>query len=267
MTREKIPFASLSNGGVLPLEALPSLAPDEFAEAVVESIGLGLRISAYFGSPVRDKEPERIIVLADDERNRLYTGRSPTGPDGFPSIATACPQAQLFEREIAEQFGLVPRGHPWLKPVRYCRSWTIGSAGRDAWGRAADEAILPGVGDFYRVEGEGIHEVAVGPVHAGVIEPGHFRFQCHGERVIHLEIALGYQHRGIEEALIGGPNPRSLHYAETIAGDSTIAHASSYCQVLEALSGYRRPARAQALQAIALELERLANHLGDMGAL
>jgi Ni,Fe-hydrogenase III large subunit len=135
--------------------------------------------------------------------------------------------------------------------VRYTGSWTSASA----------------AGDFYRVEGEQVHEVAVGPVHAGIIEPGHFRFQCHGERVFHLEIALGYQHRGVEEAMIGGPDKRSIHYAETAAGDSTVAHAISYCQNIESLATCRRPARAQAMGAIALELERLANHVGDLGAL
>ena len=115
--------------------------------------------------------------------------------------------------------------------------------------------------------GEQVHEVAVGPVHAGVIEPGHFRFQCHGEQVFHLEIALGYQHRGVERAMEGGPNRRSLHYMETAAGDTTIGHATSYCQIVEALSGTRKSARAQVLRGVALELERLANHTGDLGAL
>jgi len=169
----------------------------------------------------------------------------------------------LFEREIAEQFGLTPVGHPWLKPLRYHRSWTP----RDAWGRPPDQPILPAVGDFYRVEGDEVHEVAVGPVHAGVIEPGHFRFQCHGEQVFHLEIALGYQHRGVERAMVGGPNKRSIHYAETLAGDTTIAHATAFCQVLEALARCQKTARAQTLRSIALELERLANHVGDLGAL
>jgi Ni,Fe-hydrogenase III large subunit len=135
-------------------------------------------------------------------------------------------------------------------------------------GRAAP-ASRPKIGEveFYRIEGDEVHEVAVGPVHAGVIEPGHFRFQCHGEAVMHLEISLGYQHRGVERALVGGPNPRSLHLAETLAGDTTIGHATAYCQVVEALAGTRPPPRALALRAIALELERLANHVGDLGAL
>jgi len=109
--------------------------------------------------------------------------------------------------------------------------------------------------------------VAVGPVHAGVIEPGHFRFQCHGETVFHLEIALGYQHRGVERALEGGPHPLSLKQAETAAGDSTAAHGWAHCRVLEGLAGLAVPARADRVRGIALELERVANHVGDLGAL
>src|ERR1019366_1888888 len=109
--------------------------------------------------------------------------------------------------------------------------------------------------------------VAVGPVHAGIIEPGHFRFQCAGEEVLFLEITLGYQHRGIEKALVGGPHLATLSQMETVAGDTTIAHATAYASVMEALAGTEAPLRAQWLRAMALELERLANHTGDMGAL
>ena len=121
--------------------------------------------------------------------------------------------------------------------------------------------------DFYRVEGTEVHEVGVGPVHAGVIEPGHFRFQCHGERVLHLEISLGYQHRGVERALLGGPDRRSIHYLETAAGDTSIGHGAAYCEIVEALAGVAPAARGAALRDVALELERLANHVGDLGAL
>ena len=86
-----------------------------------------------------------------------------------------------------------------------------------------------------------MHEVAVGPVHAGIIEPGHFRFQCHGEEVFHLEISLGYQHRGVERAIVGGPSKRTIHYMETLAGDTSVGHATAYCQALrlDGLSGAR----------------------------
>src|SRR5439155_10584381 len=128
-----------------------------------------------------------------------------------------------------------------------------------------DQAPQIGVTDFYRVGGEEVHEVAVGPVHAGVIEPGHFRFQCHGETVFHLEISLGYQHRGVEKALFGGPTKRTIHYMETLAGDTSVGHARAYCQNLETLAGCTVPLRAQLLRAIAIELERCANHTGDLG--
>src|SRR5438552_6512860 len=121
--------------------------------------------------------------------------------------------------------------------------------------------------EFFSVAGAEIHEVAVGPVHAGVIEPGHFRFNCHGERVIHLEISLGYQHRGVERALRGGPDRHSLYLAETVAGDTTAGHATAYCQLLEGLAGAECSPRANALRAIGIELERIANHIGDLGAL
>src|SRR5258705_7499516 len=160
---------------------------------------------------------------------------------------------------MAETFGVEPHGHPWLKPVRFQQPW------RKA--RDASQAPLIGVTDFYRVEGDEVHEVAVGPVHAGIIEPGHFRFQCHGEKVFHLEISLGYQHRGIERHLVGGPTPRTVHYMETLAGDTTLGHATAYCHAVEALSRIHAPAKAQFIRGIALELERLANHVGDLGAL
>ena len=256
---------NMTNGSSVALEAIPDLSWSDFESALLAAVAQQRRVVALFAA--EGDHPEALnlyAVLADDASNQLAVARTPVEDDRFPSLAVRCPQVHLFEREIAEQFGVLPVGHPWLKPVRFRKSWR---PGRDAWGRKPDEPIEPGVMDFYRVEGAQVHEVAVGPVHAGVIEPGHFRFQCHGEEVFHLEISLGYQHRGVEEALKGGPTKRSIHYAETLAGDTTIAHATAYCQVLEALAHCRQSARAQTLRGIALELERLANHVGDLGAL
>jgi Ni,Fe-hydrogenase III large subunit len=203
-------------------------------------------------------------VLADSTRALLRVGRTTLASDTFPSLTPDCSQVHLFEREIAEQYGVRPEGHPWFKPVRFHASYR---PGHDAWDRQPGQAPVIGVADYYRVEGEEIHEVAVGPVHAGVIEPGHFRFQCHGEHVFHLEISLGYQHRGAEQSLAGGPTKRTLHTIETVAGDTSIGHATAYCQVIEALTGCQPPIRAEVLRGVALELERLANHVGDLGAL
>ena len=112
-----------------------------------------------------------------------------------------------------------------------------------------------------------MHEVAVGPVHAGIIEPGHFRFQAHGEEVLALEIMLGYQHRGVERLLETSDQLRAILVAESIAGDTVIGHASAACGAIEALARSRKTPRAQAIRGIALELERLANHIGDLGAM
>ncbi len=264
MTQAPANLALIGNGRAIPLETIPALAFPDFEQTILAGVAADQRVAALFGASTAKPGVTRIcVVLADDAQNQLAVARTEIEGASFPSLTPRCPQVHLFEREIAEQFGLTPIGHPWLKPVRYQRSWT----GRDAWDRPAGEPILPAVGDFYRVEGEEVHEVAVGPVHAGVIEPGHFRFQCHGEQVFHLEIALGYQHRGVERAMLGGPHPRSLSTAETLAGDSTIAHATAYCQVIEALARCQKPPRAQSLRGMALELERIANHVGDLGAL
>jgi len=157
-----------------------------------------------------------------------------------------------------------PEGHPWFKPLRFQKPLCDGPG---FWSADDGAGLLPGVMDFYRVEGDEVHEVAVGPVHAGIIEPGHFRFQCHGEEVFHLEIALGYQHRGIERAMTGGPFLRTMHLMETIAGDTTIGHGQAYCMNMETLGSVFAPPRAEAVRGIALELERLANHTGDLGAI
>jgi Ni,Fe-hydrogenase III large subunit len=241
---------------------IPLTAPDAFFAGILDLVESGGRIASYFGVPTAEGA-ELWCLLAFQSDGLLAVARSPAG-SSFPSIASACPQASLFEREIAEQCGIVPEGHPWLKPVRFHRSLV---AGRDAWGRKEGEPILPGVMPFYRVEGEEVHEVAVGPVHAGIIEPGHFRFQCHGEEVFHLEISLGFQHRGIEASLAGGPHGSTPYRMEAAAGDTTVGHMQAYCMAMEALGSVRVPARGEALRGIALELERLANHAGDLGAI
>ena len=241
-------FAPMSNATSLPWADAPELRADELVEATVAEISRGARLCAWFGVPENDAT-QIAVVLAYDADNTLAVARSAPVKDRYPSLTKQCAQAHLFERELWEQHGIAPDGHPWLKPVR------------------RQNGDHPATGKFFQVAGREIHEVAVGPVHAGVIEPGHFRFQCNGEDVLHLEIALGYQHRGVEEALVGGPHRATMSQMETAAGDSTTAHATAYVTVLEALAGTEAPMRAQWLRAVALELERLANHAGDLGAL
>jgi Ni,Fe-hydrogenase III large subunit len=254
------PFLPVHNAHALPLKELPLLPVETFREALLVAVESGGRLVALYGRPVGDALRLHAIVATSE--GALTTACADVGAS-YRALTPDCPQAQAFEREIAEQWGVRPEGHPWLKPLRYHRSYTS----RDAWGRAPHAELLPCVTDFFRVEGDEVHEVAVGPVHAGVIEPGHFRFQCHGEEVFHLEIALGYQHRGVERALIGGPHRRTLAIMETLAGDTTLGHATAYCQAVEALAGGAATARGEALRGVALELERIANHIGDLGAL
>jgi Ni,Fe-hydrogenase III large subunit len=258
-------LASLVNGRAIDRGAIPRMSMQEFQEAIVASVGAGQRVVSLFGAAGADESRvELYVVIADDQESRLRVGMTTIEGDRFPSLTPRCTQVHLFEREIGEQFGVAAEGHPWFKPVRYHASYRVGHG---ALGGQAGRKHEIGVTDFYRVEGEEVHEVAVGPVHAGVSEPGHFRFQCHGEDVFHLEISLGYQHRGVERAMTGGPGKRSVHYAETLAGDTMVGHCTAYCQVVEALAGLGKTARAQTLRGISLELERLANHVGDLGAL
>jgi Ni,Fe-hydrogenase III large subunit len=258
-------FARLRNGTALPRQEVPCLSLADFRAGILGAVDSGCRVSALFAdAAASSSRVELYAILADPRRGLLYAARTDGVGDTFPSLTPECPQVHLFEREIAEQYGVRPEGHPWFKPVRFHESYR---PDKDAWGRPPGTKPVVGVTDFYRVEGEEIHEVAVGPVHAGIIEPGHFRFQCHGEEVFHLEISLGYQHRGIERALIGGPDKRTVHTMEAIAGDTSVGHATAYALAVEALAGSNVPVRAEALRGIALELERLANHTGDLGAL
>ncbi|HTV49498.1 MAG TPA: NADH-quinone oxidoreductase subunit C [Phycisphaerae bacterium] len=260
-------FLTIHNGRAVPRHNVPRLSQEQFGHAILDALADGCRVSALFAAPDgpdQSFDPLMYAVLADDETSVLRLATARIEGKTFPSLAQSCPQIQLFEREIAEQYGCTPVGHPWLKPVRFAPPLAPQSSA--PWSQDGEIPQI-GVTDFYRVGGDEVHEVAVGPVHAGVIEPGHFRFQCQGEEILHLEISLGYQHRGVERALIGGPDKRSIHYAETLAGDTTIGHGTAFSLAVEALANCRKSARAQALRGIGLELERLANHIGDLGAL
>ena len=256
------------NASPVPIADVPVLALDDFRESLKEQLAHNsASLLALFGVPHGSQTLRLYGATSIGATGQIFLMATDVG-DRYPALTQHVTQAHWFEREIAEQWGVVPEDHPWLKPIRFHRSYI---EGKDAWGRAVGEKILPCVQpdgtDYFKVCGDEIHEVAVGPVHAGVIEPGHFRFQCHGEHVFTLEIELGFQHRGIERRLVGGPDKRTMHYMESLSGDATIGHASAYCQLMEGLAGNEAPLRAQAIRALALELERLANHTGDLGAM
>jgi len=190
----------------------------------------------------------------------------PASTASFPSLATRSFAASRFEREIHDLLGLVPLGHPDLRRLALHQFWPADyhPLRRDVTARTdfvdAGEAF-----PFRRVEGEGIYEITVGPVHAGIIEPGHFRFSVEGETIVNLETRLGFVHKGTEKLFETLPFERTPALAERVSGDSAVGHALAYCQALEALTGCAVPARGAWLRVVLLELERLYNHVGDVG--
>jgi Ni,Fe-hydrogenase III large subunit/Ni,Fe-hydrogenase III component G len=184
----------------------------------------------------------------------------------FPSLATRSFPASRFEREIHDLMGLAPTGHPELRRLALHQFWPEGyhPLRRDTAPRR-DFADAGQPFPFRRVEGEGIFEITVGPVHAGIIEPGHFRFSVEGEEIVSLETRLGFVHKGTEKLFETLPFARTPELAERVSGDESVAHALAYCQALERLAGIAVPPRAAWLRVALLELERLYNHVGDVG--
>lgn len=237
------PMARTYNTSPVPLAEIPIEPVDAFRTSVIKALSGGARLVSFFGFAQRSGH-RLCAVLASDRDGQLAI-ISTEVQSSFPSLTPECPQAERFEREILEQTGIVPVGHPRPNPVRHPDAGTA----------------------FMQVQGDEVHEVGVGPIHAGVIEPGHFRFQCHGETVLWLDVSLGYQHRGIERTLLGAPTNRTLRVMEAAAGDSTVAHAMAYCQLGEALARSQASPRGDTLRGIALELERIANHTSTLGAM
>ena len=254
----------ITNGRTVSLADIPVLEYWEFRSLILESVAGGANLAALI--PRRSEEETLLFAVIVSPGEKELTLVQARVEDSFPSLTPEYPGAQAFEREIAEQWGIIPEGHPWLKPLRF-EPPLSGKANSALPHSFQGGKRLPSVMDFFRVEGDEVHEVAVGPVHAGVIEPGHFRFQCHGEKVMLLEISLGYQHRGIEKMLLGGPAVNTRHLLETAAGDTTCGHALAYAMNIEALAGLEVAEEALRLRSVALELERIANHTGDLGAM
>ncbi|MDE2299941.1 MAG: NADH-quinone oxidoreductase subunit C, partial [Burkholderiales bacterium] len=187
----------------------------------------------------------------------------------FPDLAGVFPCAARMQRTVADLSGLQAEGardtRAWLSHGVWPSATPLQPGPTDA-GRGAAGA-LPADYPFVRVEGDGVHEIAVGPVHAGIIEPGHFRFSAVGEKVLRLEAHLGYTHKGIERRFTELAPLDAHRLAGRVSGDSTVAFAWAYCMALESAWQAEIPDRAAWLRALLLERERVANHLGDLGAL
>jgi Ni,Fe-hydrogenase III large subunit/Ni,Fe-hydrogenase III component G len=181
----------------------------------------------------------------------------------FPSVAALHPAANRLERAIASLYGLKPVG------AADTRAWLdLGFWGMThPLGKAKKSRVAPAPYEFLPVEGEALHQIAVGPVHAGIIEPGHFRFTANGETVVRLEERLGYVHKGIESLMAGAKIEQGARLASRTSGDSTVAYAFAFAQAVEAALQVGVPQRAVWLRALMAELERMANHFGDFGAI
>ncbi len=247
-------WAEIKNLQSISLKEIPRLPFDELRAQLLNGISKGYRLVQFFG----DKENDEVIlytVLADDEQSKLFAASSSfRNEKSFESITPEAKSFHLFEREFFEQFGIEPKGHPWLKPVR-----------KGIAGISQQETQY----EFFKMSGEEVHEVGVGPIHAGIIEPGHFRFSCHGEQIYHLEIELGFQHRGVEDLFLKNKNKfiYLLKLSESIAGDTVIGHAGTFARAMESLAGINISRKAMMIRTIALELERIGIHLGDLSAL
>ena len=256
------PGLTLENGEAAELDSVPDLSVALFRDFVITSAGAGKRIAALFahapavapGAPL-----DLYAVVADEQTASLALARTrveggdvrvddtPNARRCTSSSARSPSSTDVFPRPSLAQTRALPavvrQPHNQVRHlVRSSASWTTTASKATKCTRSRSVPYMP-----------------------GIIEPGHFRFQCHGEKVFHLEISLGYQHRGIERALAGGPAPRTVHYMETLAGDTTIGHTTAYCHAVEGLARVHAPAKAQFVRGIALELERIANHVGDLG--
>ena len=229
------------NNTKINLNDIPTLKITELRAAIIEE---KKRPIAFFGKDWGEGRVKLFCILADDKNSQLLVSSAlfEANEKTYECITNDIAAFHIFEREFYENFGIKPLNHPWLKPVR------------------KNQKEYP----FFEMDGEEVHQVAVGPIHAGVIEPGHFRFMCHGETVYHLEIMLGYQNRGVEALMVKKPSNK---LAESICGDSVIAYNSAYSQVMETLKDIHISDKAQLIRKLALEMERAAIHIGDLGAI
>ena len=242
----------------VPLSEIPEASYAEFyADLAAKLADARYHIAHYFALPLGDRLRFFCLLLDDAEAKVLIASHAMEYYDEqeLPSLTALHPQVHPFERDIAERYGVRFDGMPWPKPLRFPF---------DRFDRGSTMDNYP----FYTMEGRSLHEVNVGPIHAGIIEPGAFRFICNGEQVLHLEIALGYQHRGVEHEFETTANRlRQMCLAEAVAGDSAVTHAATFASAVEKLTGGVPSARLGVERAVALELERMAMQIADTGAL
>jgi Ni,Fe-hydrogenase III large subunit len=202
------------------------------------------------------------VALLDEAAREIAAASLPCPAGRFPSLASVRPSAQRLERAVQDLFGLMADGlsdaRPWLDHGQWRRR---------PFGDGATVERPASAYDFLPVSGESLHQIPVGPVHAGIIEPGHFRFHCSGETVVRLEERLGYVHKGTETLIAGKQPVAAARLAARRSGDATVAHSLAFARAVEAALETDAPPRAVWLRALMAELERIANHIGDVGAI
>ncbi len=249
------------------------LAREVTVDALAGEVGALLAAGHRLALVAAHEDPDafRVVYLftaaRPDRRTELHVRLDPRSP-ALPSLAALSFPAGRFEREMRDLYGIVPENHPLPRRLVRHHHWP-----RGWYPMRADAGPPPEFGDpegpypFVTVEGQGVYEIPVGPVHAGLIEPGHFRFSAVGETIVKLKARLWFVHKGIERQFAGRTVEEGLALAERISGDTSVGHAIAYCQAVEEALGVEVPERALHERAVLLELERLYNHITDIGAL
>jgi len=218
---------------------------------------------------VTSLDGSQLITLVLDPRNRsAECWETPVEGDQYPSLTPSMPQCHWFERAIWDLFGLQATGHPRLKNLFLHDQYEPDFQPlRTAKKPAGISAAAHRKYEFLKVQGDGVYEIPVGPIHAGIIEPGHFRLSCLGEIILNLEIQLGFLHRGVEKRLTAVPWPKARFVAEAASSDTAVGNALAHAVAIETLINIECPPRAQHLRSLALEIERLAMHIIDVGGI
>ncbi|MDR3652366.1 MAG: NADH dehydrogenase subunit [Paludibacter sp.] len=247
-------YISIKNNQTILLSDIPESNYEAFYDMNLDLVSghIERHCVNYFGYKVGNNV-KLISCIADDITHEIMISTCLVHKaHDLESLSAKLLCFEKFEREIHENFGINYIDHPWLKPVRY------------AFNREDKSQIMDNY-PFFAIDSEELHEVGVGPIHAGIIEPGHFRFICNGEQILHLEIQLGYQHRGIEQLFIEKKNLlQRATLAEDITGDTVVGHGTTFAHVWESLCGFEATKDIEFSRTMALELERIAVHVGDL---
>ncbi len=250
-------YIRVTNNRSVPVDSIPVLEYADFVSVNLELLhnNPSMHCVNYFGYESQG-DVNLFCCIADDKNADICVSASVVNKgDSLESMTALNHNFEKFEREIFENFGIEFIGHPWLKPVRYAHN------------RANKQQTIENY-QFFKSNEEELHEVGVGPIHAGVIEPGHFRFICNGEQILHLEIQLGYQHRGIESLFLTKKKLIEREtLAENIAGDTTVGHTTAFVNLWESLCDVEPDESLHLCRTIAQELERIAIHTGDLAAI